>query len=959
MTSALRAWRVVVAASLLGCSSPPSAREQFAREVVPVLRRRCAAPTCHGVPPNAQSRRLFHFPTDDTAAIEGDDRVDAAYAAARRFIDTTEVAELSSLLRKPLPAEQGGLPHGGGAAFRDREDPAFIAVRAWIQRERDGGEDGHRTTLGEGERHFADSVQPLLRSAQCMLGPCHGVQTAVPLRFDPGVDGTFGVAATRANYREAQLHLNLAGWPDRSRLLRKVLGDPAELLPHRGGNGIAGFPFRVTDPLARAIVSWAALERRLRTRGAPDGVIDGFVFVGGPPRAARVVEHDEFTPGTDLYFVGTGAGQSPRSLTGALHTTPVEIRTPAVDDEGTHVAFAMRRDASGGFAIWEHTLSTGDTRQRTQSMPVAGGRMSHDLWPAYAPDGRLWFVSTRAGVLAEHGDGLDTDLYVLEPDGSITRRTDTPSPELSTSFFRYGRETSGQVAFTAIRRLGDSYQGVVYRFPNDLHVEYHLQFGATLPDDITFHMRETADGNYVAVALDRDAVWDAGALVWMDRNLGPRLTASDVSRASLPAYVSPVAFLGPYGSDSESPGIRREFSDGAYRDPTPLPDGRIATSYASGTVALRDRTQTPDFGIYTVSLVRGASGRLTIARRDRIADLPGVSETEPIPVFRNVPGVLYERPPTGATGRVAFNGVGLLQQIVGSIPAAGTRAILDGVRSVRILQWLPVAQDDALRTIDPTLHLEQRVSGATPHMRSRVLGEVPVESDGTFFAELDAGTAFRLQYLDSRGMSVGAQHNRWFDIRGGQLMRQGARPSAFDVVCAHCHGSRSGAPTDAFPPVDVTSQPSRSLARFDNDDPDRPRDAVRLSSSTVIAADWRGQVLPILQRSCTASQCHDAATHAAGLALTGAPTAAYDVAYASLVRRGDGSAGGFRYIDVVGTRARSSYLVERLLGEELDAPAALASAVAHRGTPRVNDAEIGVIIRWIESGSLYCAEHCP
>ena len=36
-----------------------------------------------------------------------------------------------------------------------------------------------------------------------MSGPCHGDVSGVPLHFDEGVDGVFGVAATRANYREA------------------------------------------------------------------------------------------------------------------------------------------------------------------------------------------------------------------------------------------------------------------------------------------------------------------------------------------------------------------------------------------------------------------------------------------------------------------------------------------------------------------------------------------------------------------------------------------------------------------------------------------------------------------------------------------------------------------------------------------------------------------------------------
>ena len=90
-----------------------------------------------------------------------------------------------------------------------------------------------------------------------------------------------------------------------------------------------------------------------------------------------------------------------------------------------------------------------------------------------------------------------------------------------------------------------------------------------------------------------------------------------------------------------------------------------------------------------------------------------------------------------------------------------------------------------------------------------------------------------------------------------------------------------------------------------------------------------------------------------------APTARYDAAYEALVARGEGSLGGFRYVDVVGTTARGSHLVERLLGEELDAPRALDQARAHRGEPPLSDDEVRTIARWIEAGSTWCSESCP
>ncbi len=965
------AFTLAALSSLASCA-PESARQRFDRSVAPVLQRRCGAASCHGAPPGVSPHRAFAFPTDANGYLGDETRLDAAYASARRFIDTTERPELSTLLRKALPQATGGLPHAGGAAFHGRDDEAFGAVRDWIAMEHGGGEDGHPETLTEGERFFMARVQPALVRAQCGLAPCHRPAAAPTYRFDPGVDGVFGVAITRQNHRDALVQLSLGGWAERSRLALKALGDRTLALPHRGGNGLSGFPANLDDPLAREIVEWARVERRLRAPEARECSLEGIVFVGGPVGAARVVEHDGYVPGGDLYLLSPPvAGGVVRNLTAALHGAPADIRHPAVDDAATRVAFSMRESREGGTALWELDLRTGRARRITTPVSLPDGRLSSDLWPAYAPDGALWFVSDRAGVLAEHADGFDTDLYVLDPRGALTRRSFTPSPELATTFFRQGSETAGAVAFTAIRRLAEGYKGVVYRFPSDLHAEYHQHVGITLGGDITFHMRETADGDYVGLLLDRDAVWSAGALVHVDRNLGVEVPASLVGRASVPGYLPAVTYLGPYGSaddailhpysvEAREAPFRRAESDGAWRDPSPLPDGRIAISWAPGPVRLTDRDAPPDFGLFALTLGRdAATGALTIASRERLVDLTGVSETEPVPVYRAVSARIAPAPPTGDTGRLLYNGAPMLEGILRQVGASGPRRLRDDLRSVRILEWLPRGRDPAVAPVDPALYAEQRASGATPHAPTRVLAELPLEPDGTFFAELASGTAFRLQYLDARGMAVGTQHNRWFDIHGGQELRQGVSTAGYDARCVGCHGGRSGDPIDGIAPVDVTGGASRSLARFEGDDPDRPRVPLRLGASTALPSGWSTEVLPRLARSCATARCHDAGTGAGGLSLDGRPTAHYDAAYEALVARGSGSANGFRYVDVVGTTARGSHLVERVLGVELDAPRELGGAPEHRGAPRLSDDDLRVLTRWIESGALYCAERCP
>jgi hypothetical protein len=141
-------------ACVLAASCADNPRQRFERTVAPVLARRCGTAACHGARPDGSSAREFFFRTDADGHIPGD-ALDAAYASARRFINTTEGPALSTLLRKATPPGEGGLAHAGGAAFYGRSDAAWVAVRDWIALEQGGGEDGHPETLTEGERFFA------------------------------------------------------------------------------------------------------------------------------------------------------------------------------------------------------------------------------------------------------------------------------------------------------------------------------------------------------------------------------------------------------------------------------------------------------------------------------------------------------------------------------------------------------------------------------------------------------------------------------------------------------------------------------------------------------------------------------------------------------------------------------------------------------------------------------------
>ena len=161
---------------LVACA-PQSPKERFEAEVMPALERRCAAATCHGVLPLAEARgevidrsQLFIDITEDGRIADPEQ----AYAIVKTRINTVERAELSSLLRKPLARELGGVPHLGGAVLESRSEPDYVLIRDWIAMETGGSEGGLIEELSPLQQLFASRVLPGLVTRQCATGSCHG-----------------------------------------------------------------------------------------------------------------------------------------------------------------------------------------------------------------------------------------------------------------------------------------------------------------------------------------------------------------------------------------------------------------------------------------------------------------------------------------------------------------------------------------------------------------------------------------------------------------------------------------------------------------------------------------------------------------------------------------------------------------------------------------------------------------
>jgi hypothetical protein len=942
---------IAVSLALVACGDPRDARDLFDARVLPVLERSCAAPTCHGVAPDAEARgdridwNQLYFRLDDRGRIAD---AEGAYAACKRAINTVEDPAFSSLLRKPLAVESGGLPHYGGASFSGTEDPSYRAVHDWIASETEGGEDP--APLDELEQLFAETVQPVLVEGTCLTSRCHGPTAgATPYRLDIGYRGRFPIAATRHNYEQTLAVVTLDGYPFLSRVLRKAQALGPGIV-HKGLN----FDFFTGNPGGgtEAIVAWICAERRARagvgcaTAGEPP--ISAFVFVRGPVAPHPAFALDTFVPGSDLHLATVSdaslAPASIENLTESLHPDgPADVREPAVSRDGLQVVFSMRRHAGEGHHIWLLDLASREARQLTSGGgPLPGGGTSTDRDPTWGPDGTIWFVSTRAGIAADRGELLDADIYSIDLDGGGVRRwTHTPHVERRPVFLDLGDEAGGEVSFSALRdAIPAQRRAHIFRFPPSQRTEYHQHFGVTPIETFFYDLRELPDGRYVSVVGDLPAVWEAGRLAIIERNFGPEINGASADQTpALEIYEPPMVAL---------PG------DGVYRDPAPLPDGRILVSHQPGPFDPADAGAafTPRLELLEIA-ERATGAGPTVARATVILDEPGMALTEPEPVSRRAPvrsdGVPLP-PSDDPTAVFRHHGLPMVEALLANLAPAGDKRPLDGIAHVRLVEHVPST-------------LDERVSiGLGPHGRARILAELPVAADGSFQARVPTGVAFRIQPLDASRMAIGTMHNRWYYTLPGQVLTQGISVASgtarYGSQCAACHGDPDG--VGGRPPelqeADAVTSASLVLSRFERQNPRRPIDPPIVGAETRIDIDFRLDVQPILDARCTG--CHAGTAPAGALDLTGAPGERFSVSYENLLRPGSESRNGRAYVDDSDGRARSSYLIELITGRELEAPAALSSP----GTPHpalgaggLTEDELLVLIRWIELGAAFRA----
>ncbi len=176
------------------------------------------------------------------------------------------------------------------------------------------------------------------------------------------------------------------------------------------------------------------------------------------------------------------------------------------------------------------------------------------------------------------------------------------------------------------------------------------------------------------------------------------------------------------------------------------------------------------------------------------------------------------------------------------------------------------------------------------YVARRLIGEAPVETDGSFNVEAPANTPILLQTLDERGMALGNCGWIWLqpkETRG----------------CIGCHEDPERVPENDF--VKALKRPSNRLVP-----PPEERRSVT----------FRDNIVPILRTNCATAECHGGTSTSLKLPLTASQPSEQELvsSYDALTAKSGGAAkesvlpAPGKYVDA--GRARTSSLVWMIMG---------------------------------------------
>ncbi len=554
--------------------------------------------------------------------------------------------------------------------------------------------------------------------------------------------------------------------------------------------------------------------------------------------ATELLNFDENTVGADLYVRDRASPTATEVNVTAVETMGLgDVRDVTASFDGQRFLFAMRgpfdenldEDEQPTWNIWEYDVPSQTLRRVIASAILTEG--GHDLAPAYLPDGRIIFASTRqrtAGevltvegkfpfpALEEDRDEYAFVLHVMDDDGgNIAQVSYNQSHDLYPTVL-----DNGQVAFSRWDNAGNNDSIHLYRMnPDGSGLE--LLYGAESHDTGTngaevefLEAQQMPDGELLNILRPRVTASFGGDLVIVDapnfaENMQP--TAANVGLltgpAQLPAVINDVhtdGTISPGGSFSSAVALR----DGSDRllvswSQCRLMQGtQIVPCTPAGLADPNALAAPPLYGLWVYDMADDT--QLPVAPPEEGVMYTDIAVGEPRTTPPLIPDVEFSgtADPTLLAENAGIINIRSLYDVDGvdtalpDIPTladpAATPVDTRPIRFLRIVKAVSIPDED-LVDLDNTAFGVSTANG----MRE-IIGYVPVDPDGSVQVKVPANVALQISPLDAEGQRVGPRHNAWLQVRPGEVR-----------TCNGCHVPGTGVShgrSDSFDGVYLGSQ---------------------------------------------------------------------------------------------------------------------------------------------------------
>ena len=491
--------------------------------------------------------------------------------------------------------------------------------------------------------------------------------------------------------------------------------------------------------------------------------------------------------------------------------------------DGKKLVFAYKkhvRKRTDSFHIYEIRTDGTGLRQ------ISRGRY-HDVSPAYLPDGRIVFASTRVESFSLCQNFLACSLFVMDANGANIRRIEYNTLCALTPFVR----DDGSILYTRWEYQDKNIfctEGLWTVCPDGTRLALYYGNTLTVPNAL-YGAKQIPGTDKVICVMAAHHHPPLGAIAIIDRRLG--LENPRAVRTLTPEVPYRPTVGKNWKHTNWAPGDR--FHPWSYTDPYPVSETLFLVSYGGPLTGGPRR--------YRLYLLDDQG------RKDPLYEDARWSCFNPVPL---APRPVPHRLPGEAPPKPAGQGTFFVSDVYQGLLDKGVRR--GDVRALRICSQQPKKYN----TEGPRYHDHYPIIGHGSYYTKIAYGTVPVTPAGSAYFTAPAGVELYFEALDARGREI-RRMGTITQLADGET--QG---------CVGCHESRFM----AAPPNPAAARRLR-----------RPPDAITPPSWGPVPIDFVRHVQPVFDKHCT--RCHAGRAPKARLDLSGDKTRFFNMAYQGLIER--------------------------------------------------------------------------